>query len=444
MAAERTMRRAQTISPSGVGAIIDVVGESFVAEDIGRWKGRELVRGSRIAARFNVSELRTPPAGGRGVPFYRFPRWLFCGRCRTMTFWSPSKEKAGQAPRCEKCPGRPAQLVPMRFIAVCGNGHLDDIDWWRWAHSGSRDREQQQCGSSDLLFRHVTGVGGGLESLEVRCGRCGAARDLHDLPAIGSLPRIGQRCPGRQPWQTRAETQDCEEQLVALQRGASSVYFPEVISAIDLPPESNWSSWGGPEGRIERNDNFKLLLSLPEHPLRDQLIDLIVNKEDVMAVDVRRVLNHKLGLVIAPEDSGMGVGDLPREEWLALTAPPDTYDPRDNFIARRTPFPSVRRAWLSGGDDHHAEAAHPGCRTCRPAPRGPRPQKLPPSHHEEASPGQTSAAEPISSPPLRSLERVSLFASTKSNLQVGVPMHVWPNDASGLATAWPPASAPGG
>lgn len=342
MAAERKMRRAQTISPSGVGAIIDIVGESFVAEDIGRWRGREVLPAPRIAARFNVDELRTPPAKGKGIPFYRFPRWLFCGRCRTMTFWSPGMEKPGQAPRCEKCPGRPSQLFPMRFIAVCGNGHLDDIDWWRWAHSDPRDREQRQCGNRGLTFRHVPRVGGGLESLEVRCGKCDAARDLHELPLIGSLARVGQRCPGRQPWQTRPEAQDCEEQLVALQRGASSVYFSEVISAIDLPPESNWSSWGGPEGRIEHNDNFKLLLSHPDHLLRDQLVGMIANEEDVTAADVRRVLSQKLGIFAAAEDSGMGVGDLPREEWLALTEPPETYDPRDSFIARRTPFRSAQ------------------------------------------------------------------------------------------------------
>lgn len=339
MAAERKIRRAQTISPSGVGAIIDVVGESFVAEDISRWGRREVLRAPRIAARFGIAELRTPPAVGKGLPFYRFPRWLFCGRCRTMTWWSPAREKPGQAPRCEICPGRPQQLVPMRFIAVCGNGHLDDVDWWRWAHSGSRDREQRQCGSSDLQFRHVPRVGGGLESLEVRCSKCDVARDLHDLPVVGSLARVGQRCHGRQPWQTRVEAQDCQEPLVALQRGASSVYFPEVISAIDLPPASNWSSWGSPEGRIEQNYNFKLLLSRPDHPLQDQLIGMIANEEDVTAAHVRQVLNHKLGLVIV-EDSGIGVDDLAHEEWQALTVPPETYDPRDSFIARPTSFPS--------------------------------------------------------------------------------------------------------
>src|SRR6266536_309603 len=116
-AAARKVRRAQAVNPSGVGAIVDVVGESFVAEDVSRWRGRrEVLPAPRVAALFNVAELRTPPAmeaPGDGIPFYRFPEWLFCGRCRVMIRWHPKREKPGQPPRCGRCPDRPPQLVPM-------------------------------------------------------------------------------------------------------------------------------------------------------------------------------------------------------------------------------------------------------------------------------------------------------------------------------------------
>jgi hypothetical protein len=229
----------------------------------------------------------------------------------------------------------------MRFIAVCGNGHLDDVDWRRWAHSGTRGRDPRQCGSTDLRFCHVPGVGGGLESLEVRCGKCDAARNLGELPGPDSLVRIGQRCSGRQPWQINADAQDCDEKPVVLQRGASSVYFPEVVSAIDLPPDSDWSTWGGPDGRIEHNDNFRLLLTNPEHPLREGLIGAVAEEADVPADRVRLVLAQKLGRAVPFPTSGGGVDDLPREEWQALTSPPRTYDPRDHFVARETDFPST-------------------------------------------------------------------------------------------------------
>ncbi|MEV0606597.1 DUF1998 domain-containing protein [Polymorphospora rubra] len=344
MSTERKVRRAQAITPSGVGAIIDAVGESFVCEDVNRWVGpRDVLRAPRIAGRFGVRELRVPPAatdGRGGLPYYRFPEWLFCGQCRAMSKWNPRREKLRQPPRCEKCRVRPPQLVPMRFIAACGNGHLDDVDWIRWAHSYRRNREQSQCGMKELQFRHVSGVGGGLESLEVRCVTCKAGRDLSELTGPDSLRRIGQRCSGRQPWQTRTEARTCDEIPVVLQRGASSVYFPNVGSAIDLPPESDFSSWGGAAGRIEHNDNFKLLLSRPDHKLRDEFVRMIAEEENVLADEVLRTLMRKLGEVVSNVAAG-GIDDLPWEEWLALTTPPETNDPRDHFIARVAEFPSA-------------------------------------------------------------------------------------------------------
>ena len=35
---EKSLRRAQTISPFGVGAVLDIMGESLVAADILRWE----------------------------------------------------------------------------------------------------------------------------------------------------------------------------------------------------------------------------------------------------------------------------------------------------------------------------------------------------------------------------------------------------------------------
>ena len=65
---DRTLRRAQTLTPFGVGAVFDIVGESFVAEDTTRWYGRpHKIRAPRIAALFGVNELRTaPPAPESG------------------------------------------------------------------------------------------------------------------------------------------------------------------------------------------------------------------------------------------------------------------------------------------------------------------------------------------------------------------------------------------
>jgi hypothetical protein len=338
----RTMRRAQVIMGAGPGAILDMLGESFVGEDTFQWRGRqEVIRAPRIAAYFGVPELRTPTPveeRGPGLPYYRFPQWLFCGTCRDMTKWNPRREKQGQPPRCETCSSRP-QLVPMRFVSVCGNGHLDDVNWVRWAHSRKTNRDQAQCGKPKLRFLHLSGVGGGLDSLEVRCSTCNAGRDLHDLTAPEAMKSIRVSCRGRQPWQSESESASCDLSPAVLQRGASSVYFARVESAIDIPPESNWANWGGPAARIKSNDYFKLLLKDPESDFADAFIASIALKEDASEAVVRAVLAEQLGIGASPV-AAETPADLRAREWQALTSPAAEHDPRDAFISRRVPFPS--------------------------------------------------------------------------------------------------------
>ncbi len=339
---KRTMRRSQVIMGAGPGAILDMLGESFVGEDISQWRGRfDAITAPRIAAYFGVEELRSPISAedkGPGLPYFRFPQWLFCGVCRDMTKWNPRREKQGQSPRCEQCSSR-SQLVPMRFVMVCGNGHLADVDWVRWAHSKKSTRDQAQCGQPRLRFIHLYGVGGGLDSLEVRCSTCEAGRDLHDLTAPEAMKRIGVSCRGRQPWQGSTETTRCDQSPIVVQRGASSVYFARVESAIDIPPDSNWVHLGGPIARIKNNSFFKSLLSDPETDLKEPMISRIALKEDVTEQAVRDLLADQLGTSAQVFSNGTPA-ELRSREWQALISPTPEHDPRDAFLSRRVPFPS--------------------------------------------------------------------------------------------------------
>jgi hypothetical protein len=338
------VRRSQTITPFGVGSIIDMLGESFVAEDTSRWRGKKLVlRAPRIAANFGVEELRTPPPvedHASGLPYFRFPQWLFCGSCRRMTRWSVKDEKPGSPAKCPKCRQRP-QLVPMRFVVVCGRGHLDDVNWWRWAHSDPKQRNERQCGRrDDLTFENVKGVGGGLESVRVRCV-CGAGRNLKDLPAPEALKRLGIACKGRQPWQFDNEAESCDATPVVLQRGASSVYYADIGSALDIPPDSDWAVWGAAASRIRHNANFGLLEAYPTHPLRPNLIEFIAQEEAVSTAEVTMVLDERVGVGAGGAHDGPSDDSIEAGEWHAFTHPRSTHDPRDNFIATATPFPAA-------------------------------------------------------------------------------------------------------
>ncbi|MFF1777766.1 DrmB family protein [Streptomyces virginiae] len=246
------VRQAQTVLPFGVGAVLDVQGESFVAAGIGNWpQTKTPVTSERLATRLGVTGFYAAPhtlndrydtPDRPGVPYVRFPGWLFCGACRTMVRFLREQEKPGEPPMCASCAAAP-RLTPMRFVRICADGHLDDIDWWYWAHSRLTPEERAACSEEKrawqarrLTFR-VADRASGLEALSVRCGAtgaaggsCGAERDLLDV--LG--PQAG-RCSGRNPWQRWDERATCGQQVHHVQRTAGNVYHPVVYSALDIP-----------------------------------------------------------------------------------------------------------------------------------------------------------------------------------------------------------------
>lgn len=333
----RKVRRSQIISPFGPGAIIDLVGESFVVEDAGRWRGpRVPVDFPRLASYLKVDQLAAP-SPRLPVPYYRFPQWLFCPACRRMSRWSYKQEVANTVPTCEHCPGN-KQLIPMRFVAVCANGHLSDIDWVRWAHSGTRrDRNQNQCQRSNLRFISRAGVGGGLNSLTVRCATCGGERSLEWLTSRIGLRQLGVPCTGRQPWQDQADAEPCSEPVVAMQRGATSVYFPHVESAIDIPPESAWSVVSDPLTALRQSSEFKFLIREPGHPLTASMIDYAATRYGLSPAEVEATLARETTDPHMPVDGGPE--NIRPDEWSALINPQEDHDHRDRFISRRPDRP---------------------------------------------------------------------------------------------------------
>ena len=348
---DRKLRLSQTVSPFGVGAIFDLLGESFVACDIAMWGAHgDTIRLSRLEHELGVDRLRSAPSQvelfgrkGAGVPYSRFPRWLFCQKCRTMYWWRRSDEREDAPALCSRnnC-GSKAPLVPMRFVVVCPNGHLSDVPWREWAHSNATDPAQRQCQSLNLALTRSSSASAGLAALRVYCRSCKAARSLAGISARDSLLPLNAdfgaavACQGTQPWQRNDGGHSCDQQIQVVQRGASNIYFPEVRSALDIPPASDYDPYSELSIQITTQPEFEALVSAPDGPLAPILIAAIAEKlgcpESAVESAIQIAVSHSAGSIHNSPAADKGESDLYDDEWTAFTAPDVEPHPRDKFV----------------------------------------------------------------------------------------------------------------
>ncbi|MBL1101592.1 DUF1998 domain-containing protein [Streptomyces coffeae] len=348
------VRQAQTVLPFGVGAVLDVQGESFVAAGIENWPQLKTpVSSERLAARLGVTGFYAAPhtlndrydqPDRPGVPYVRFPGWLFCGACRTMVRFLREMEKPGEPPVCTSCAPAP-RLTPMRFVRTCADGHLDDVDWWYWAHSRLTPELRASCSEAKHAWKarrlgfRVADRASGLEALSVRCGAirqdgkpCGAERDLLDI-----LGPQGGRCSGRNPWQRPHQKASCGQQVHIVQRTAGNVYHPVVYSALDIPqseepPRAEQDAAEAVRGHAYWT-NLLDALGTPRAALFRDMI-----KEDTDAPDslIDQLIAEATGSS-APRPDGhseSGRTDLSRDEWHAFDAT-ELPEPTGDFAIRR-------------------------------------------------------------------------------------------------------------
>jgi len=261
MPAKKPIRRSQLISPWGVGQMINFPkDESLMVVGLDMWEEKfrtitELdefkVTEERLAKRLGVKEFRLPPDfrdPGLGItnpslkiPFVRFPRWHYCTRCGHMekvSIYDSQKPTCsgvsfGSGRSCNEIPERKRQrLIPVRFIAICQKGHIEDFPFMQWVHGGA-----QPEGQHNLRLR-AGRSSGALSGIEITCS-CGAHKTMAGAFNENSLTKIGISCSGGRPWlgqeAERNNASHCGENLIVVQKGASNVYFSQIRSSIYLP-----------------------------------------------------------------------------------------------------------------------------------------------------------------------------------------------------------------
>lgn len=353
------LRLSETVSPFGVGAIVDVRGESLIAPDTSWWDRKTAAEIScdRLVAQLGGGVLRQAPthAGRAGTEtasllYWRFPAWRFCERCGRLSQLT-SIDKGKFRNSCE-CGGA---LVPMRYVAVCESGsHVQDIPWFKWAHRGSEEvpsNEVRFCQAfKELRFERSTDHGEGLASLYVTCAKCKRSRPMSELVLKDSLRRDGIRCDSRQPWEPSDDVRPpCESHLVAVQRGATGNYVAERVSALDIPEEKPRSQ--ELVVKVRAHDLYQRLVDDNGGPKSEQIAGWIGEELSETAEAV-------LAIAIPPAgtDSGSAMPDLKDGEWAAFRKKIEAGKDREvgDFVVdgwsrdRLTEGPAELRAVLAG------------------------------------------------------------------------------------------------
>ena len=266
------VRRNHLIGPAGVGSLlvtrsgvtvlmcglpswVDAV-PAFGSEEsarradrVQRMRSQEL-HDHNLEEALGIDRLISPPviednakyATTWFVPAVRFPRGEYCTNpaCRSLGIASPESQSIG---RCDRCTGKyPPRRQQTPVVLVCAFGHLAEVDWAGLVHPAG------SCTGSPRLSYHI---GNNSSAPEIRC-ECGAKARLD--------PSELRPCTGSRPWLPASGAEQCAGTMRVLDRTSTQVYYPDVRSAVHIPPD------GG---------------------LRDAVIRWL--EDDVVAVELRKI-----------------------------------------------------------------------------------------------------------------------------------------------------------
>lgn len=161
---------------------------------------------------------RTPPK----VPAVKYPRWEVVTDQADTSKQELRRFRSGDKPKAKK-----GQVIsPVRWVAACSKGHIDDIDWRYFVHRGGSCQQ--------TMYMQDRGAAGDPQYITVSCD-CGASRQLSELfteNALGS-------CKGYRPWIEGYEATNCPETQRPMTRGAINNYYSQVLKLIALPAGQN-------------------------------------------------------------------------------------------------------------------------------------------------------------------------------------------------------------
>lgn len=259
------LRPSQMLYTYGVGAIVDLPKIAAMVMGLDDWdvnrclpvEEERLLAAVRVAVGNQVEALRMPPlqsdsgAAGQpseeshiGVPVAAFPRWMVCPVCRLLSSigsglfelrpnYFRSEKTCYVHANCPK-PGKPPEVLPVRFLLACKNGHLDDFPWRWFVHQGPTD-----C--TGPLRLYDAGISGEAADLLVRCdGKdCNAYQRMSKAFGEEAPLHLPPQCSARRPHLRDTDDEACSERVKCILLGASNAWFPLTLSTLYIPPVSD-------------------------------------------------------------------------------------------------------------------------------------------------------------------------------------------------------------
>ena len=210
--------------------------------------------------------LNTEEKGHAGIPCIPYPSWGYCSFCKLMSnVKGKPDEKTGEyhCKYCLKKYSRQNKMLAARMILICKFGHIKDFPWVEWAHSEKSTRTgqiYQVAGLCDKpIIKWYFGKGGTtLSAYTVSCQTCGKYRSMAGstdqetlenarLPVKDNPGKfMDLNCDGNTPWlkkKSLCPPKNVTSRKKIMLKGnhvrASNMYFPMIISALQIPRFQN-------------------------------------------------------------------------------------------------------------------------------------------------------------------------------------------------------------
>jgi hypothetical protein len=246
--AER-LRKSGVLLSYGPGALVDLIDQAVMVAGLEHWRyeaGTAIdIEEPRLTerVRWRASQLGLPverqialreppvcddkdPKLNRGMVALRFPSWFVCKECRALVNPRGATDIVidGDGRHTHECNrAKKGTCVPVRFVTMCGAGHVTDFDWTWFAHG-----ETAKCAAPRLRLNE--GQGGDLSDISIKCTACDAPE--HRLSEASG---IKLHCYGRRPWLGEDANEECDLPAKLQVRSATNAYFAVSMSALRLP-----------------------------------------------------------------------------------------------------------------------------------------------------------------------------------------------------------------